>query len=157
MERFHKTLADGVELVMTRTNQFKTGVFSVTLTVPLRADTATAYALIPDVLYRGSRNHPNMESLSAATDELYGEGDIAAVKFARDCGIDVIASSHVCDRVRLAALPFDRYAELCGVGRGSVIYDKNFDIVCDNRPDDLYRRDALRGKEEESCGIRRTV
>ena len=72
MERFHKTLADGVELVMTRTNQFKTGVFSVTLTVPLRADTATAYALIPDVLYRGSRNHPNMESLSAATDELYG-------------------------------------------------------------------------------------
>ena len=72
MERFHKTLADGVELVMTRTNQFKTGVFSVTLTVPLRADTATAYALIPDILYRGSRNHPNMESLSAATDELYG-------------------------------------------------------------------------------------
>lgn len=72
MERFHNTLADGVELVMTRTNQFKTGVFSVTLTVPLRADTATAYALIPDVLYRGSRNHPNMESLSAATDELYG-------------------------------------------------------------------------------------
>lgn len=91
------------------------------------------------------------------TDELYGEGDIAAVKFARDCGIDVIASSHVCDRVRLAALPFDRYAELCGVGRGSVIYDKNFDIVCDNRPDDLYRRDALRGKEEEGGGIRRTV
>ena len=47
MERFHKTLAHGVELVMTQTNQFKTGVFSVTLTVPLQEETATAYALIP--------------------------------------------------------------------------------------------------------------
>lgn len=72
MERFHKTLAEGVELVMTQTKQFKTGVFSVTLTTPLQEDTATAYALIPDVLYRGSRMHPNIESLSAATDELYG-------------------------------------------------------------------------------------
>lgn len=72
MERFHKTLAQGVELVMTQTKQFKTGVFSVTLTMPLQEDTATAYALIPDVLYRGSRKHPNIESLSAATDELYG-------------------------------------------------------------------------------------
>lgn len=72
MERFHKTLAHGVELVMTQTNQFKTGVFSVTLTVPLQEETATAYALIPDVLYRGSRQHPDIESLSAATDELYG-------------------------------------------------------------------------------------
>ena len=72
MERFHKTLACGVELVMTRTDQFKTGVFSVTLTVPLQEHTATAYALIPDVLYRGSRQHPDIESLSAATDELYG-------------------------------------------------------------------------------------
>lgn len=72
MERFHKTLAEGVELVMTQTKQFKTGVFSVTLTMPLHEDTATAYALIPDVLYRGSRKHPNIEALSAATDELYG-------------------------------------------------------------------------------------
>ena len=72
MERFQKSLANGVELVMTQTKQFKTGVFSVTLTTPLQEDTATAYALIPDVLYRGSRRHPNIESLSAATDELYG-------------------------------------------------------------------------------------
>lgn len=72
MERFHKTLADGIELVMTQTKQFKTGVFSVTLTAPLREDTATAYALIPDVLYRGSHKYPNIQQLSAATDELYG-------------------------------------------------------------------------------------
>lgn len=72
MERFHKTLADGIELVMTQTKQFKTGVFSVTLTTPLQEATATAYALIPDVLYRGSHKYPSIQHLSAATDELYG-------------------------------------------------------------------------------------
>lgn len=72
MERIHQKLAEGVELVMTRTDQFKTGVLSVTLTQPLREETATANALIPDVLYRGSRRYPDIVSLSAATDQLYG-------------------------------------------------------------------------------------
>lgn len=72
MEQTHKSLAPGVELIVNRTEQFKTGLLSVTLTVPLRGDTATANALIPDVLYRGSRQHPDIESLSAATDYLYG-------------------------------------------------------------------------------------
>lgn len=72
MERIQTTLAPGVELVACRTEQFKTGVLSVTLTVPLREETATAYAMIPEVLYRGSRLHPDIEQLSAATDQLYG-------------------------------------------------------------------------------------
>ena len=44
----------------------------MTLTIPLSGETATAGALIPEVLGRGSRNHPNMEQLSAASDALYG-------------------------------------------------------------------------------------
>lgn len=72
MEVFHKALADGVELLSVRTDKFKTGVFSVTLAIPLRAETATATALLGDVLYRGSRLHPDMESIALATDELYG-------------------------------------------------------------------------------------
>jgi len=72
MERIHKTLMPGVELIVNRTKQFKTGLFSVSLIVPLREETATAYALIPDVLYRGSRKHPDIERLCAATDRLYG-------------------------------------------------------------------------------------
>ncbi len=72
MEQIHKKLAAGVELAMTRTEQFKTGLLSVTLAAPLRADTATAYALAPDVLYRGSRNYPDIQRLSAAADQLYG-------------------------------------------------------------------------------------
>ena len=72
MEQYQKQLADGVELMVNRTDKFKTGLLSVTLTAPLRRETATAGALIPEVLSRGSRNYPDMERLSAATDALYG-------------------------------------------------------------------------------------
>ena len=72
MEQHWKRLADGVELAVTRTDKFKTGLLSATLTIPLSEDTATTGALIPEVLYRGSRNYPDMEKLSAAADGLYG-------------------------------------------------------------------------------------
>lgn len=72
METFHKRLAEQVDLISVRTDKFKTGAFSVTLAVPLREETATANALIGDVLYRGSRKHPDIEAISLATDELYG-------------------------------------------------------------------------------------
>lgn len=72
MEQQWKQLAEGVELLVNRTDKFKTGLLSVTLTVPLRREDATAGALIPEVLYRGSKNYPDMERLSAATDGLYG-------------------------------------------------------------------------------------
>ena len=72
MEQYQKQLADGAELMVNRTDKFKTGLLSVTLTVPLRRETATAAALIPEVLCRGSRRYPDMERLSAAADALYG-------------------------------------------------------------------------------------
>lgn len=72
MQQHWKRLADGVELATTQTDKFKTGLLAATLTIPLSADTATAGALTPEVLYRGSRNHPDMEKLSAAADALYG-------------------------------------------------------------------------------------
>lgn len=71
MQQHWKRLADGVELAVRQTGQFKTGLLSATLTIPLRADTA-AGALIPEVLSRGSKNYPDMEKLSSAADALYG-------------------------------------------------------------------------------------
>lgn len=72
MQQHWKRLADGVELSVCQTDKFKTGLLAVTLTIPLSEETATAGALIPEVLSRGSRNYPNMELLSAASDALYG-------------------------------------------------------------------------------------
>ncbi len=72
MEQRRTQLASGIELLTVSTDQFKTGLFTVTLTVPLRRECVTANALLTDVLYRGSRKHPDIVSLSAAADDLYG-------------------------------------------------------------------------------------
>ena len=60
------------------------------------------------------------------TDELYGEDDIKAMEYAVNCGICVIASSHVCNREILKKMPFEYYVELTGVGDRPLIYDKDF-------------------------------
>ena len=85
MEQRRIRLASGVELFTVRTDQFKTGLFSVTLTVPLRKETATANALISDVLYRGSRLHPDIAGLSCAADDLYGAALEVGVRQRGEC------------------------------------------------------------------------
>ena len=64
------------------------------------------------------------------TDELSGEGDLNSVKYAVECGIAVIASSHTVDKEKLKSFPFEIFAELSGIGKEIVVYDKNFDTVC---------------------------
>ena len=52
--------------------RFKTSRMTVQLIAPLQRETAAANALLPAVLSRGTMRHPDMESLSAAMDTLYG-------------------------------------------------------------------------------------
>ena len=101
MDVFHKALAQQVELVTVRTNKFKTGVFSVTLAVPLKEETAAANALIGDVLYRGSRNHPDIESISQATDELYGASVGPGVRQRGESQCVCFSASFIDDRYAL--------------------------------------------------------
>ena len=67
-----RELFPGVWLRTVHTSKFKSSYLSVTLLTPLNKETAGANALIPEVLRRGTAVHPDMESLSAALDELYG-------------------------------------------------------------------------------------
>lgn len=76
----HKDLMPGVHLTAVHTNKFKTCMLSVTLLTPMEAETASANALIPAVLRRGTERYPDMESLSAALDELYGGSIEPAVR-----------------------------------------------------------------------------
>lgn len=73
-----RTIAPGVTLRAVQTKKFKTSMLAVTFLEPLTAETASANALLPKVLRRGTRTCPDMEALSAALDELYG-GSIEAV------------------------------------------------------------------------------
>jgi len=73
---YERTLAPGVVLRAVQTNKFKTSMLGLTFLEPLQEQTASLNALLPKVLRRGTRQHPDMESLSAALDDLYG-GSIA--------------------------------------------------------------------------------
>ena len=67
-----RELFPGVWLRTVHTDKFKSAYLSITLMAPLDPETAAANALVPSVLRRGTGIHPDMESLSAALDQLYG-------------------------------------------------------------------------------------
>ncbi len=79
------------------------------------------------------------------TDELYGENDFKAVRYAMDCGIAVLASTHVTDIEQLKKMPFDCFVKLTGIGEKPIIYDKNFIAVYDNNTFDASGEPACRG------------
>ena len=75
-----RELFPGVWLRTVHTNKFKSAYLSITLMAPLAPETAAANALVPSVLRRGTAVHPDMESLSAALDQLYGGAIEPAVR-----------------------------------------------------------------------------
>lgn len=74
------------------------------------------------------------------TDELYGDEDIKAVRYAAECSIAVIASSHITNREKLKTMPFEYFIELKSLGGKPVFYDKNFNTYCYRSADDDARR-----------------
>lgn len=69
----HRTqILPGVYLTAVQSDKFKTGCFSLNLLRPMKKEEAAANALIPSVLLRGSEQHPDIASISAKLDELYG-------------------------------------------------------------------------------------
>lgn len=72
MDVTEKTLMPGVKLTAVRTNKFKSSFLSLSLLTNMERSTVTANALLPSVLRRGTREHPDVRALSAALDELCG-------------------------------------------------------------------------------------
>lgn len=73
-------LLPGVFLTSVHTKKFKSSMLSMTLLTPLKKETAAVNALIPYLLRRGSESHPDMQSLAAALDQLYGGSIEPAVR-----------------------------------------------------------------------------
>ena len=65
-------LFPNVRLRCVTTDKFKTGCLSVYLIGGLSRETAALTALLPRVLRRGSKSHPDLERIAAALDDLYG-------------------------------------------------------------------------------------
>ncbi len=72
MEQKTKEILPGIRLVAVKTNKFKTCLVGVHFLTPLSRDKAAQNALIPYLLRRGTKKHPDMVSMAAALDELYG-------------------------------------------------------------------------------------
>ena len=68
----HKEIMPGVRLTAVHTNKFKSSCFGVTLLTSLDRETASENALLGWVLRRGTEAHPDLQSISAALDDLYG-------------------------------------------------------------------------------------
>ena len=95
------------------------------------------------------RCHNKLSAISSAiramkpdviiTDELYGADDIAAIRYADDCGITLIASSHICRPEILKTMPFEYFVKLTALNKPPEIYDKNFNSYSDSGVDDIDR------------------
>jgi predicted Zn-dependent peptidase len=62
----------GVFLSCIQTDKFKTGCLSINLATQLNRETAAKNALLPRVLARGTKAHPDMDSIAKELDHLYG-------------------------------------------------------------------------------------
>ncbi len=67
-----RQLLPGVWLTAIRTKKFKTGYFGLHLLTSLREETAAPNALLPLVLFQGTRRCPDQQAISNLLDELYG-------------------------------------------------------------------------------------
>jgi len=73
LHSLHKSeVLPGVSLTCINTDKFKAGCITFNLLCELRRDTASLNALLPRVLRRGTKSLPDMDSISAALDDLYG-------------------------------------------------------------------------------------
>ena len=72
MNEYRKRLMPNVYLKVLPARKFKTGCLSAQFITALDRDRASYNALLPAVLNRGTMRYPDMESLSAAMDTLYG-------------------------------------------------------------------------------------
>ena len=72
MKAMRIQLSDGVYLTYLPARKFKTSLLSAQFVTPLRQETASAWALLPAVLRRGTVRYPDLGALSAQLDRLYG-------------------------------------------------------------------------------------
>ena len=118
MEIIRRRLMPGVHLTYIQERKFKTNLLSAQLVSPLRRETASANALLPAVLRRGTARYPDMECFSRVLDELYGarieaivrkEGETLVIGFLSDCIDEAYApgeNSMFLNSFRPAGLPF---------------------------------------------------
>ncbi len=92
------TILPAVDLTYIGSDKFKTGYLSAYLTAPLTRKSASYNAVLPKVLRRGTSTFPDMESISAVLDSLYGATIQPVIKKRGEAQTFGFVSSFVDDR-----------------------------------------------------------
>lgn len=100
----HIQLLPGVTLHCKTDRRFKQNTLSVVFVRPTCDEEAGLNALLPAVLLRGCKDHPDMRQVILKLDDLYGAGMTSAVRITGDYQTTGIACSFIEDRF---ALPGD--------------------------------------------------
>ena len=87
MKYYKENIKKGIEFHKINTNNFKTNLFAVFLTTPLKKETVTMNALMPLVLKRGTNRLNSQELISEKLEGMYGAGF--------DCGIEKSGNNQV--------------------------------------------------------------
>ena len=139
METVRKELLPGVWLTALRSDKFKTGCLSINLLTQLKRETAAFNAVLPFVLRRGTRFHPDMEAIAAELDMLYGTGIEPVVRKIGE--IQCIGF--------YASFPDDKY-----LPDGSSIFEKAANLTCElllapNTKNGLFRPAYVESEKEK--------
>ena len=85
---YNKTeIQQGIQLHTINTDNFKTNLIAVFLTIPLSRETVTKNTLISMLLRRGTKNMTSQEKISIELENMYGASF--------DCGIEKTGDNHV--------------------------------------------------------------
>ena len=103
-----KTLLPGVNLRLCRDARFKQGCLSFQFLRQIEKEEVSLNALLPAVLLRGTRQHPDMRSITAHLDTLYGASVSTLVRRVGDYQITGLYCGFMDDRF---ALPGDKVLE----------------------------------------------
>ncbi len=95
-------LLPGVTLRCFRDNRFKQGCLSFQLVRQMTAEEAALNALLPSVLLRGTKKHPDLRAITQHLDELYGATVSALVRRVGDYQTTGIYCGFMDDRFALA-------------------------------------------------------
>lgn len=96
-----ETVADGITFTALPDTRFKTARLTVGMFLPLREETAAAYALLPVLLTRATANTPDMIAMHRRLARLYGAAVTAGVQRLGDCQLLTMTVQSIDNRFAL--------------------------------------------------------
>lgn len=95
MNMTYKEILPGIKLRVIESTRFETNCISVSFMAGISDEVASNMTLLPRVLRRGTTKHPDMKSLAAALDDMYGT---RIEPISRKYG-DIMTGGFICDFV----------------------------------------------------------